>query len=301
MVYIIPQGVVEFDSLRHRVKNLSLDILKGDMVDHVDQYPHGQRDIARAGLRYAGVTFEMEASGSGVAGTPPDDKLLYLAAAMKYTNAPATSDEYATDGANMVSDLTRIDIDVFLGDGEKHSITDGVNNPTWILEPGKPMIVKHDIVGLWNDSVTGVSVASFGTGSRPVVCMNMALQIGSWTPVIRRAEIALNCENNGPKGDLNATHGVAAPDKTNDRPQLKLTVESPVKATKDWDTEWGAETKAAFVATLGGTAGNIIGLSGDCYQAAYPVRGNDGDVLVTELLFDYSEIVADAGFAVLYT
>lgn len=301
MVYIIPKSVVEFGGLKHRVKNLSLDIPKGEMYDHVDQLPHGERDIPRASIRHSGMSFEMEVAGSGVAGTAPDDDTMYTAAAMKKTIVPATSVEYTMDGADMETDLVVVQVDAFHGKGEKHSVSSGVTNITWILEPGKPMIAKYELVGLWNDPTTAVPAAAFGVGSRPVVCMNMGLTIGGWTPVIRKCEISLNCENNSPRPDLNGLYGVVAPNKTNDRPQLKFTVESPVKATKDFDTEWGVETLTAFVATLGAAAGNILGIASDMYQAAYPVRGNDGEILTLELLFDASEIPADTGLTFLWT
>ena len=301
MVYIIPKGIVEFGALKHRVKNLSLDIPKGETMDHVDQLPHGTRDIPRAGIRHSGISFDHEVAGSGVAGTAPDAGPLYRSAAMIETITGGVSVEYTTDGADIETDLVPITIDAFLGNQEKHRVTSGVSDITWVLEPGKPMMEKITTVGLWSDPTTAVSAAAFGVGGRPVVCMNMALTIGGWSPVIRKTEISLNVETNSPKKDLNGTYGVAAPDKVNDRVQFKFTVEQPVKGVKDFDTEWGAETLAAFSAVLGAVAGNILTITSDMYQAEYPVRGNDGEILTLELVYDASEIPADSGFSMLFT
>ena len=206
------------------------------------------------GIRKCEVTFMTEIRGSGTAGTPPQgiDALL-KACGMSVTNVPATSDTYKFLSATFPS----VTIYVYK-DGLQHQVQGCVGNWELVLEAGQTPKINWTFMGLYETPTDVTFPTSYTVPSTvPVVGKGYTITYDSVSIVARSLKLSSNNEI-VERPDLAAATGIAGFQIVDRNPEGTLLIEAVLLATKNWLTDFEADTVNVLSCVIGATAGNIF-------------------------------------------
>ena len=268
--HILSMTEIEFNSKSHRVENLGFSPVVADVHETTATLPISKRDTPVAGAIWTGGWgFDYWVSGSGSAGTaPPMDKLL-LACGLNESVSAGVSVTYLSTG-DLDTDLTRVNLDMFIGDGLKVPVPNAVGNMSMAFRPGEPVKMRFDFEGTYTAPTEAAGAASLVTAAHPPAAKGLTATVGGDTLVLKEVDTSLNNVNNSPNYDAVAANGVANPDLTDTAPDYSFLAVLPAFATANYWTDFLAETKTDLSVVLGGTAGNIMTLTASGYPLGPP-------------------------------
>lgn len=274
------------------------NINTGDTHLRSEAQPLFGRGKPSSGILRSGMSgLLVEIAGSGTAGTAPNIDAFWEMCGLIGTNDPGVSEIYAYGATlNHVSST----VGVFQGDALQQDMADGVGTAIITGEVGKPLMASLDYLGRWTAPTEASNAVVLATSADAPILKAATMTLNSDDLVWRSFELALN-NTLTERPDASEANGIAVPLITNRNNTLKLVFETPDFSTANHWTDWNASTKLPFSLVVGATAGNIITIAGDTYIAAAPTITEDGELYVTELDLEFSEIVADTQISIAFT
>lgn len=286
MVDSIEYTTMEWNSAKHEAFDYMERTPQVDVHNNTDITPVSGRDKPRAGSLYSKMGFSVEAAGSGAAGTAPNVGPLLIACGMPETVSASVSVVYdvpltkaSTVGA------TAQDIDKFLGNELKHECNSAVGNVMFTARAGEKAFWTFDMSGIYAAPTEASSLASLGTTARPPVAKGLTVTVGGATLVLKEVTINHNNTIASPRKDIAGTNGVQAPKITASLPTMQIKFERTALATFNPWTVMTSETSTALALVLGGTAGNILTITGDWYPLDFPDDSEEDKILVETMNF----------------
>ncbi len=288
----------EWDSAKHRVEN-GVAVLNSAFYDNTGQRGGQIRDQNRPGMKDGTVSLQVQAAGSGTAGTAPVTLgPLLLACGMAVTNVPATSDTYAVAAALA---NTPLDIDQYKGNALLYSANNTVGNLQMEYLPGEPCQCVFDGNGTYTEPTDAAGSAAISGDALPPTAIALTSTIAGTQFPLQRALLNLNTENTGPDGDIGGTNAIQDPQLTDGWPSIEMTFREPLVATKNFWNLLTTETKMALNLVLGSVAGNIITTTGDFYFSETIGQGVNKNTHEITIIAKMSWLAGDSQLSIAIT
>lgn len=265
--HIAKLSLVEYDSKKHRVEDLSLALLDGKFYENTGQFPLASQDKPRLGGAFMRLGFTEQVAGSGTAGTPPPINLLLRSCGWTYVNTPSTSDVYTMNGLLTSGGLT---VDVYYGNAIKGSLTSAImESGRLAFRHGEPIKLEAGLVGLYTAPTEASGSAVLATQATPLVCKTLATTTlgGDVMRGLKECIIDFGSEAPMREGfDSGSTQGYYAAKPVNQEPKAELLFEFLDYSTANYYTDMTSETGLALSIVTGATAGNILTVAGTGYM-----------------------------------
>ena len=224
------------------------------------------------GARKATASCEMDGRGSGTAGTEPEVGLLLEACGMKHTNNAGASDIY---DCNVAGRKTMTIYDYI--DGKLYKILGAAGTVKLDLPIGGGPKFSFSFSGAYVEP-TDISLVD-GTTYESTLPQPVLGIAASWATVATPQIISLSVDF-GVKvvdvPDINNANGLIGCQAVSFAPTITMKVVEPLAATANWHNLWTVGTSGAFAATIGGTAGNKLGLVNTLAKVKSCSHGGDG-------------------------
>jgi hypothetical protein len=225
------------------------------------------------GKRSANITCQVEAKGSGTAGTAPEWGKLLRACGFSETIVPATSVTYAPVSTGDPS----LTVGHYI-DGVRHQIAGSRGNMQFGGAVGEILVMNYDFLGV-EDTVTDNAVLTptyQTTVPRPLLSMTFTLHgvttlVGSSFSLDLGISPALRQDFVKASGYISTIVGGRIP-------VGNFVFEKPLVASKDWYGIMSAGTEAALSVVLGTVAGNIITIAAPKVQITNISEVDDGGI-----------------------
>jgi len=245
--------------------------------------------LARVGRILNKTTLEFEFTTHGKAGdgdsaTPLRLDPFFQAAGLIPEYTPETS-AGANDGYILYKPSTLNPVSLTLyayKDGVLYKYLGAYNNLTFSFTPGELCIMSAEVVGIYSTPTDSTEPAATYDEVLPPICENMSLQIGSFTPVVRSAELNLNIEI-PERLDLNSEQGLKGLMIAGREPRLSITLEAVKEAEKAFWTELEAGTVNNIQFQLQSTEAGTILFNMPKAQILNISHGDDNGILTYEL------------------
>ena len=212
------------------------------------------------GKKGASISFKTELVGSGTAGTAPSLGDALLACGCSETVVASTSVTYAPDTDATEGDGTSASVGLFI-DGKRFAMSGSRGTYTIEYKAGEPAFIVFTFTGVYG-GVTDTALLSGITYPTPTpkVWLGETLTLGGVTLVADT--LTFDAANTVTlRSDVTQAAGYLAAAITERVPTINVDPEEVLVATRD---DWGklaAGTASAVVATLTGSAGNIVTLN----------------------------------------
>jgi hypothetical protein len=237
------------------------------------------------------LEFDVEAAGSGVAGTAPNYGKLFKACQMSETIVAVTSVTYAPASSGTTS-LTMY----FQLDGQRHALVGA--RGSWQIKFDSQSIAYFHFVftGLWVDPASIADIVPDFTGftvPRPVSY--------AYTPTVTLHALASIFKSfsydHGNDVEFFDNPGEQTVEIMDRKPVGKVSLLAPTLTTKNYFTTAKADTTGGLTLVHGMTAGNIWTLAAGYTQLKTPAYGDDKGraTLDADLNFLYSGAAGGSG------
>lgn len=256
------------------VRNLTITPMEQTLVsrDLIRQY-FGNSEQLPAQL-YAQIEFEVEAAGSGAAGTAPKFGPLLQACGMVETVSAGTKVEY--DPTSTESATKSVSIYAF-ADGVRHLVTGARGTVSLAFTNQGIPVIRYRLLGKYatptDATPTGVTYAGW---TKPVIVNatnTTPFTLHGISPTTASVEIDL--ANNVVYRDY--VGGSKQVLITNRAPAGSITMEAVLVASKNWFQTVENATTGALALTHGQTAGNIVKVDCPAVQLTNPTyQDSDG-------------------------
>lgn len=282
------------------VFDYNYDLIQANTFDGSSHVPIGNRPHDTPGALWSAASMKSLVAGSGTAGTPPDVDLWLKACALKYQNAPATSDTYSVTG-DLKTDFTAGTVETALGNGILQTCTSAAGNLIVRLEAGQPAIYEFTMDGVYAAASEAALADAFATRANPQSCVGLTITMDTETLVLKDCTFNLNNENDSPNLDIAGTNGTSACNVTNQKPTMEFTAYLPAFATANYWTDYTAQNQLSFSGVLGTVAGNILTITGDFYMTAEPEILDLNGMVAVRVTTRMGEAAADTALTMVYT
>lgn len=280
-VYGVAEALVAADAIRTMGLKCK-PFVAGTVERNLDGAAFGNSGVIHTGAHLE-VEFDVEAAGSGAAGTAPNYGHLFKACQMAETVLATTSVTYEP-----ASDGTDSETMYFQLDGQRHALRGA--RGSWSLKfdsQGIPYF-HFKFVGLWVDPVTAADITPDFTGfitPRPVTYEH--------TPTVSLHALAAVYRtfsyDHANQVEYFNNPGEELVDITDRKPAGSISLLAPALSTKNYFTTAKADTVGALVLIHGMVAGNIFTLNGPQTQLLQPDYADDKGraMLNANLAFTY--------------
>jgi len=292
--------IIEFNSKKHEVMDFMDTTPQVEVLNDTTMVPRAGLSKPSAGALYSQMNFAMNVAGSGTAGTAPSNSTLLIACGFDQTLNAGTSAVYDCELSKNILSVTAVDIDKFIGNVLKHSCDNARGNMSLNLVAGELLKANFEFQGSYVAPSAASSAADFATTARPVVCKGLTMTVGGQTMIVAEATINLNNKVLSPFKDAAGTNGIQNPIITSQLPTLSVKMVEDIATLNQW-TQMTSETKTAFAAALGSTAGNILNITGDWYPLGFPQESDEGEITYVTQEFQMSNIAADTQLTLTFT
>lgn len=278
-----------------RTANLSITPFNATVIErNLDGPTFGNSGKVHAGP-YVKIEFDVEAVGSGTAGTAPKYGHLFKACGMSETIVASTSAEYepATNGTDSLTMYFELD-------GQRHA-TRGARG-TWSLKFDSMGIPYFHFVftGLWIDPVTTAALSPTWTGWQTPKPVSFAhtptVTLHSLASVFTSASFDFGNDVQYFNNPGEEFVGI-----TDRKCSGSVTLLAPTLSTKNYFTSALADTQAGFTLVHGMSAGSIFTLSGTKVQLLQPNYADDKGRAMIQTNLDFCRDVADDEVSLLFT
>lgn len=207
------------------------------------------------GTQLARISFQVEAKGSGTAGTAPGFGKLNKACGLGETIVALTSVTYAPVSA--LASIPSLTMAVYL-DGIRHQIRGARGNRKYTAKNGEPAMYEYEFLGVYD----GVSDVALPTPSGvhttvPVALLSAQLSINAFTAFA--SQIAFDLGNSlAPRADINKAEGYISTLLTKRRVKGSFDPELELVATHDFYGRLKGGLTGALTWRHTGVAGNIL-------------------------------------------
>ena len=226
------------------------------------------------GVYSAKISFEVEAKGSGTAGTAPEYNALLLACGLQDTITASTSCVY-TPLSTASSSVT---IYIYQ-DGSKWIITGAVGTYEISCKSGGIPTFKFTFDGHVSSHVDASLVTPTLSSVVPPAALDSAVLIaGTYTPVLSSYSFNSGCSVTMPES-IAASDGYAPFIISKRDGKIALAVEMDLVGNYDYYGIFKAGTSQSFALPIGATAGNIITISHPAMYISAVKQGNAGGIL----------------------
>lgn len=243
------------------VQNLDCQPLDAGLIDRELVLPFfGQRPML-VGQKVGTVTFDVELSGSGAAGTAPRWGRLLRACGFGETVVGATSVTYAPAMTNIVG----VSFD-FNNDGNRHRLKGCRGNATFNLAAGEIPRISFEFFGEYVDAATEAQLTpTFADQAAPVIVSSTnttSVNVLGLTTACMES-FSLNLGNEIPLRQLAGC--IQQYPITNRLPSGEVVIEAPVIGSSAGEKDYFAQVLSQATGTIswqhGQTGGNIVTLT----------------------------------------
>lgn len=279
------------------VTNVSAKPMASTREKRQRAYPAFGADLDQIAQKYRTLQFDIEAAGSGVAGTVPLYDCLMQACGLSSTVVAETSVTYAP-----ISTGQKSATEYYFLDGLKHTLLGSRGNVKLTLDGGKLPQWTFSMSGLyadWTDTAVpagiGAQLENFINGVE-VNDANTTLTLGGIAVVADKFELDIG--NTVIFRDRPNASYIALTDR---KASGSITFELNTVATKDWMAGVASETTYALALTHGTVAGNIISVSAAKVQLGEPTYTDLQGVAGVTFPLSFVRTVGDDEFSIVLT
>lgn len=264
-----------------------------------------QRDFLRStlsplphqiGERYCELKFTTELKGSGTAGTAPETGALFQACGLAENVVAVTSVDYTPDSDAFSSATIYV-----YRDGILYKVTGARGTFEVNLNTGKFGEIAWTFQGLYTAVSDVAMVAGTYDTTLPPVVMAAAFSVGAYAAVATKLNI--NMANNlALRKSINQAGSILEVLITgwNDRGG-SFDPEAVLEATHPFYANWLSALQAAMTVTVGGTAGNIVAVTGPKLQYRQINPGDRDGLYVYEVPFRLAQNLGDDEVKFMFT
>jgi len=223
------------------------------------------------------LDFEVEAAGSGAAGTAPGYGVLLRACGLSENITASTKVDYKPVSSAFESATIYFNVD-----GVLHKITGSRGNVELTINSAQIPVFKFKFVGIYNAPTdTALPTVSYSSFQTPLVANSTntpAFSFFGATPVLQDLSFQL-----GNQVDYRTLIGTQYAQITDRKAAGQVTFEANTIATKDWFTTALANGLGALSITHGTTAGNKIILSSSTVDLLQPTYTDNNGVQMLQI------------------
>jgi len=266
------------------VSNLDINPLDVNLLDRELVLPFfGNREKV-VGQRMGSVTFDVELSGSGTAGTAPRWGRCLRACGFGEAVVSTTSVTYAPASSGIIG----LSLD-FNADGNRHLLTGCRGTATLNLAAGEIPRISFEFMGIYNAAAKATQTTpTFANQAAPVVVNSQnttSVSAFSFSSCMESFNLALNNEN-----PFRQLAGCSQQVLVSDRaPSGEIVIEAPVIGSsageKDFFAAVSAQTLGAITWQHGQTAGNIVTFNAPTCNLDSPTYADSDGVMMLNLPF----------------
>lgn len=223
------------------------------------------------------ISFEVEAKGSGAAGTPPEISDLLRGCALGETIVASTSVTYKPVSTNHES----ITIYWYEGGRNLHKLTGARGTCKFTVSAGGLGLFQFEFTGHYTaPTTTSAQPSPTYNSTVPKAALSLAVTLGGTALVCREYNVDMGNKLVMPPS-LAATDGYGDVLISSRDVQANITVESELFSTIDFDTLLPNGTGSTFAGgTLGGTVGNRLAIASSANGAVVQdMSWSEGDGL----------------------
>lgn len=223
------------------------------------------------------ISFEVEAKGSGTAGTAPEIGVLLRACALGETIVASTSVTYKPVSTNHES----VTIYWYEGGRNLHKLTGARGTCKFVVQAGGLGLFQFEFTGHYTSpSTTSAQPTPTYNSTVPKAALSMSVQLGATSVICREYDIDLGNQIVEPPS-LAAADGFGDVLISSRKVMTTLTVESELYSTIDFDSLLPNGTGSTFTGgTLGSTAGNKLAIASATNKAVVQdMSWSDGEGL----------------------
>lgn len=292
-VYGTPVALLAADAIRtHAAKctPFAANAIKRDLNGSA----FGNSGVIHTGAHVV-LEFDVEAAGSGVAGTAPEYGVLFKACQMSETIVATTSVTYAP-ASNSTTSLTMY----YQLDGQRHAMS-GARGTFQIKLDSQGIPYFHFVfTGLWIDPVSAADIVPDFTGfttPRPVsFAYTPTVTLHGLSSVFK--SFTYDHANQVEFFDNPGEETVEIMDR---EPSGQISLLAPALSTKNYFTTAKADTVGGLTVVHGMTAGNIITLDAPNTQLETPNYGDDKGRATLDAKLDFQYSSADDEMTLAFT
>lgn len=232
------------------------------------------------GQRLVSVSFDVEISGSGAAGTAPKWSALMQACGFSEAIVGSTSVTYA-----LISSGFKGVTLYFFADGVRHKVTGCRGTWSMSMETGEIPKISFSFTGIFNAPTDETQPSpTFSNQANPVV-VNSAntatLQVHGYAACL--SAFSLDLANETPFRQLaGCTQQVMITDR---KPAGEVTIEAPTIAAKNYFSAASTQTAGQFSWVHGTTAGNIVTFTAPTCTLGSPEYDDSDGIIMLKLPF----------------
>ena len=223
------------------------------------------------------LEFEVEAAGSGAAGTAPGYGALLRACGLSETVTASTKVEYKPVSTGFESVTVYFNVD-----GVLHKITGARGNVDMSITTAQIPVFKFKFVGIYNaptdSALPTVSYSNFQTPLVANTTNTPSFSFFSVSPVLQDFSFQL-----GNQVDYRTLIGSQYVQLTDRKSSGQVTFEANTIATKDWFTSAIGSTLGALSITHGTTAGNKVILASSTVDLLAPSYTDNNGVQMLQV------------------
>lgn len=293
VTYNTPVALAAADAIR--TMGLTIRPLVGTPIDrNLDGPAFGATGKIHPGVHVV-VEFDVEMSGSGVAGTAPKFGHLFLACKMSETVVADTSVAYEPATGGTASETMYFQLD-----GQRHALSGA--RGTWSIKFDSQGIPYFHFVytGIYISPTTTADIAPTWTGwttPRPVTFAHTpTVSLHSVASVFR--SFAFDYGNDVQYFNNPGEEYVDIMDR---KCSGQISLKAPTIATKNYFATALADTLGNLTLVHGMTAGNIVSVDADFVQLLEPTYGDDRGRVTLDAKLDFTRDVADDEMALIFT
>jgi len=167
-------------------------------------------------------------------------------------------------------------------DGVLYKYLGAYNNLVFTFVAGDTAVLKSEIKGIYSTPTDSAIPSATYDEVLPPICENMTLQIGSFTPIVRSAELNLNIDI-PERPDLNSEQGLKGLILAGRSPKLNLTIEATTETEKAIWTELEAGTVNNISFKLASTEAGTVTFTMPKAQILNVGHSDDNGILMYNL------------------
>lgn len=264
------------------VNNVNITPLEGDEVEHNYVRPYFGNGGSAVATSHSKLSFDVELSGSGAAGTAPGWAVLMRGCACSVTLAAGVSVTFAPITDNVESLTLYCNVD-----GTNHVMRDTKGNVKITADTKGLPKLSFEFTGLFTPLAAAALPAPTYTGFLDAVAVNKAnTQVSLLGVACATSAFSFDAGLQVVKRDLTTVEAVEIVDR---KSTASVTFENHALATKDWVGAALASETGVLTLTHGTMAGNIVTINAPKAQVKKPsYSDSDGvQMIATPLALRY--------------
>jgi hypothetical protein len=276
----------------YRTFDVGLDTVETEIIDNGNFVGDYQSEAPRPGSSRGVATFSCQLEGGTAADAAPVHDPLINACGFDVDTVGGISLWHLGDTHSTGGEIVAADLKVNL-DGLQTEIVQAVGNVVFTFEAGKIPIMAFTMAGLIPSGAfagaTEVAISALTAQSTPAAAENYSLAIGPDGAAVSSLvcpKVVIDPQNTiDIRRDLNGGHGYSQPQIPERSPLYTFTLEAPVLATLNLESNYLSRGLYDFNFThnAAGTTNQVLDVSGSGYIVEYPRKVNHNGVVAYEV------------------